>query len=164
MKQWMKQWMKQCMVWGLAGWMGVATVALAEDGHDMHNMHGGHDMNHAKMDTPKSMGEGSQAFMATQEVDGYAVTFHVMQPAANMQHGGDHNLMIQIQKDGKAVEDALVNSKVFYPDDSSVSKMLMLMDGWYMNGYDLQEGRHGLMILFKTADGEKHKASVYYPE
>jgi len=42
--------------------------------------------------------------------------------------------------------------------------MLMKMNGWFMNDYDIGEGRHGIMILFKTADGKKHKASVYYPE
>jgi hypothetical protein len=82
-----------------------------------------------------------------------------------MGHGGSHNLMVKVEQDGKALTDVLINSKVFHPNNSSESKMLMKMGDWYMAGYDLgHAGKHGVMILFKTADGKKHKASVYYTE
>ena len=102
-------------------------------------------------------------FMVTQEVDGYTVTFHMML-AGGMYHGGDYNLMIKVEQDGKDAELSAINSKVFFPDGTSDSKMLMKMGDWYMNGYDLQgDAKHGLMVLFKTKDGKKHRASVHYP-
>jgi hypothetical protein len=40
----------------------------------------------------------------------------------------------------------------------------MEIGDWLIAGYDLgHEGKHQLMILFKTADGKKHKGGVYYP-
>jgi len=39
----------------------------------------------------------------------------------------------------------------------------MKMGDWYMNGYDLQKnGKHQMMILFKTPDGKKHQGGVFY--
>lgn len=126
-----------------------------------HSKHG--DMQQMDMADDKNMDKPAM-FMVKQEVDGYTVTFHVM-PAGGMYHGGSHNLMIKIEQDGKDEEILAINSKVFFPDGSSDTKMLIKMGEWYMNGYELgDEGRYGLMTLFKTADGKKHKASVYYPE
>jgi len=172
----------------LAGLMmfGIATSSLAHEhekmeGHEMgehqmsehkmgeHNMkkhaehmHPAHE--HGDMGNGMKMDKSSNMFLEKKEVDGYVVTFHVMPAAKNMAHGGSHNVMVKIEKDGKEVPDVLINSKVFFPNKTSDSKMLMKMNGWFMNGYDIGEGRHGIMILFKTADGKKHKASVYYPE
>lgn len=156
---------------------GVTTSALAhehEDGemhqikkHAQHMEHDGHhDMNahdmseHSDMD----MGKSSSMFLKKKEVDGYTVTFHVMPAKKEMVHGGSHTLMVKIEQDGKEVSDVLINSKVFFPNKTTDSKMLMKMNGWFMNGYDLGEGKHGILVLFKTADGKKHKTSVYYPE
>jgi hypothetical protein len=148
----------------------AAQTSWAMEGHDSHGQmdhgmdHSMHGEQHMDMAGDKNKAKPAM-FLVKQEVDGYTVTFHMMEPAANMQHGGSHNLMVKLEHGSHAIEDAAINSKVFYPDGTSESKMLMLMDGWYMNGYDLQgDGKHGLMILFKTADGKKHKVSVYYPE
>ncbi|MDQ7056949.1 MAG: hypothetical protein Q9N62_00155 [Ghiorsea sp.] len=82
-----------------------------------------------------------------------------------MGHGGSHNLMVKVEQGSKTLTNVVINSKVFHPNDSTESKMLMKMGDWYMAGYDLgHDGKHGIMILFKTADGKKHKASVYYKE
>ncbi len=162
----------------LAGLMmfGIATSSLAHEhekmeGHEMgehsmkkhtEHMHPAHD--HDGMNQDMKMDKSPSMFLEKKEVDGYVVTFHVMPADKNMAHGGSHNLMVKIEKDGQEVSDALINSKVFFPNKTSDSKMLMKMNGWFMNSYDIGEGRHGIMVLFKTADGIKHKASVYYPE
>lgn len=133
---------------------------------------GGHDHSHdedsrgmAKSDHDEiemSQNKGAM-FLKKQAVDGYQVSFHVMQAKPGMGHGGSHNLMIKIEQDDAVLDDVLINSKVIYPDGGSDIKPLMKMGDWYMNGYDLgNRGRHQLMILFKTADGAKHKSGVYY--
>ena len=102
-------------------------------------------------------------FLKKMEVDGYTVSFHVMKANDNMHHGGSHDFMIKIEKDGKVEQNVLINSKVIDPNGKAESKKLMKMGDWYMAGYDLGEnGKYQLMILFKTADGKKHKAGVYY--
>ena len=107
----------------------------------------------------------SDMFLVKKEIDGYDVSFHVMDAAKGMEHGGPQNFMVKIEKDGKVISDAKINSKVVHPNGKSESKALMKMGDWYMNGYDLShEGKHQLMILFKTASGSKHKGGVYYPE
>jgi len=155
----------------------MQEAAEQHAGHDKMDMNGDMNGDMTSGDEMKGMSghehmmhETSEAdtkdepYMVTKEVDGYTVTFHVML-AGGMYHGGDYNLMIKVERDGKDTELSAINSKVFFPDGTSDSKMLMKMGGWYMNGYDLQgEERHGLMVLFKTADGEKHKASAYYPK
>jgi hypothetical protein len=100
-----------------------------------------------------------------QMIDGYAVTFRVMAAEKGQEMGGSHNVMIKVEKDGKALTDIAVNSKVIYPDGRAETKMMMSMGAWYMAGYDLgQAGKHQLMVLFKTADGAKHKGGIYYPD
>lgn len=165
--------------------LSLPVVAMAADEHmhdhmGSHNMSGmQHDMHgdmgdekHGNME--KSMDHGMRAeghgqmqgmFMKKVAVDGYTVTFHVMTANEGMNHGGSHNLMVKIEKDGKALHDVQVNSKVKREDGKTASKMLMRMGDWFMNGYDIKhEGRTQLMVLFKTADGNKHFTGVWYPE
>ena len=140
------------------GSMDMTGDMTSED--EMKGMSGHEHMMHETSEADSK----DEPYMVTKEVDGFTVTFHVML-AGGMYHGGDYNLMIKVEQDGKDADLSAINSKVFFPDGTSDSKMLMKMGGWYMNGYDLQgEERHGLMVLFKTADGEKHKASAYYPK
>ncbi|PJA32924.1 MAG: hypothetical protein CO187_02770 [Zetaproteobacteria bacterium CG_4_9_14_3_um_filter_53_7] len=128
-----------------------------------------HDNMHGDMGKTKGMkGDMSQmkgAFLVKKEIDGYTVSFHAMKAKEGMQHGGTHNFMAKVEKDGKALTDLMVNSKVTHPNNKSESKMLMKMGDWYMAGYDLgHEGTHQLMVLFKTADGKKHFIGTNYPE
>lgn len=110
-------------------------------------------------------GMSSAAFLINQVVDGYHVRFHVMAaPEGQMQHG-DHHFMIQVMQDGRPVPSIRVNSKVIGPDGRSQSHPMMIMGDWFMAAYDMSaKGRYQLLILFKTPDGKKHKAGVYYPE
>ncbi len=145
--------------------VGLITPAQAGEGHNMsthtQHQHTQHEMSHHDM----AMDQSSSMFLEKREVDGYTVNFHIMPAKDGMGHGGSHNLMVKIEQGGKALTDVVINSKVFHPNGSSETKMLMKMGDWYMAGYDLgHAGKHGIMILFKTADGKKHKASVYYQE
>ncbi len=102
-------------------------------------------------------------FLEKKEIDGYAVSFHVMKVDPGMEHGGSHNFMVKIEKDGLPQHDVVINSKVILADGKVQSKPLMKMGDWFMGGYDLDApGRHQLLILFKTADGLKHKGGVLY--
>ncbi len=81
-----------------------------------------------------------------------------------MQHGGTHNLMVKVERDGKVLTDIAVKSKVKHPNGQTESKMMMKMGDGYMAAYDLgHKGLHELMVLFKTADGAKHFIGVSYP-
>ncbi len=123
--------------------------------HSDHDAHKGHD-NHGS-----AMGK---MFLVKKEIDGYDVTFHVMKAKLGKEMGGTHDFMIKVEKDGKALTDIVMNTKVKHPDGSSETKKTMKMGDWLMAGYDLgHDGKHELMVLFKTADGEKHKGGVYYP-
>lgn len=103
-------------------------------------------------------------FLKKKEIDGYTVTFHVMKAEPGQEMGGSHNFMIKVEKDGKALSNITMNTKVKHPSGKSETKKTMKMGDWLMAGYDLgHEGKHQLMILFKTADGNKHKGGVYYP-
>jgi len=127
---------------------GVNVQAASE--HD----HSGHDMSDSQQDM----------FLVKKEIDGYTVNFHVMEAQEGMRHGGSHNFMIKVEQNDIVLQDVVINSKVIFPDGKDQSKALMRMGDWYMNGYDLgQKGQYQLMILFKTADGKKHKGGVYYP-
>jgi len=155
--------------------IAATQPALASDGahHDMNaGMHAGSQHTehmHGDMGKAKGMkGDMIQmkgAFLVIKEIDGYTVSFHAMKAKEGMQRGGTHNFMAKVEKDGKALTDLVVNSKVTHPNNKSESKMLMKMGDWYMAGYDLgHEGQHQLMVLFKTADGAKHFGGVYFPE
>ncbi|KAF0191473.1 MAG: hypothetical protein FD165_1807 [Gammaproteobacteria bacterium] len=99
-----------------------------------------------------------------QNIDGYLVTFHVMPAEPGKAMGGSHDVMIKVEQDGNVVGNVQINSKVVHPDDSSETKMMMNMGDWHMAGYDLgHAGQHQVMILFKTADGGRHKGGVLYP-
>lgn len=78
--------------------------------------------------------------------------------------GGNHDLMIKVEQAGKALTNIAINTKVVHPNGNPETKAAMVMGEWYMAGYDLgHEGKHQLMILFKTVDGKKHMGGVYYP-
>ncbi len=123
--------------------------------HDDHDAHKGHDKHGS------SMGE---MFLKRKEIGGYDVSFHVMKAKSGKEMGGSHDFMIKVEKDGKALTNIVMNTKVKHPDGREESKKAMVMGDWLMAGYDLgHEGKHQMMILFKTADGKKHKGGVYYP-
>lgn len=167
--------------------MAITHPALASgDGHNMKgHMHGDmknpcamKDHQHVKGEM-KGMkdhqsGMGQQAmpknkmagmFLVKKEIDGYAVSFHAMKAKPGKEMGGSHDFMIKVEKDGVAVTGLTANSKVVHPNGKTESKMMMKMGDWYMVGYDLgHEGKHQLMVLFKTADGAKHFGGVFYPE
>jgi len=150
------EYLKQVVLALLLGFIMVNNANAEKDAHDRSQMKNGSDH------SSKDMGE---MFMQKRQVDGYDVSFHIMPATQTMEHDGDHNLMIKIEKMGKVVQGTKINSKVIYPDGKAESKMLMKMGDWYMAGYDLKtKGRHEVMVLFKTADGSMHKGGVYYPE
>ena len=129
----------------------AVSPAFASEGHSA--------MNHDQM----SQSSASKMFLEKRDIDGYTVSFHVMEAAGGMQHGGSHNLMIKVEQNDTVVSDLKANSKVVYPDGKDESKALMKMGDWYMVGYDLKhQGKHQLMVLFKTADGKKHFGGVHY--
>ena len=115
----------------------------------------------------KHDGHGSamgEMFLVKKQIDGYDVSFHVMKAKPGKEMGGSHDFMIKVEKDGKALNNIVMNTKVKHPNGQSESKKTMKMGDWLMAGYDLgHEGKHQMMILFKTADGKKHKGGVYYP-
>ncbi len=101
--------------------------------------------------------------MIREHVDGYTVSFRVMPATADMRHGGTHNLMIRVEKDGRALHDLLVNSRVSHPIKETENKMMARMGDWYMAGFDLgHPGTHQIMVLFKTPDGKVHLGSIEY--
>ncbi|MBL3527152.1 MAG: hypothetical protein JMN27_11125 [gamma proteobacterium endosymbiont of Lamellibrachia anaximandri] len=129
----------------------LAAVSYAEMNHTMD--HSSHD----------AMAAQPKMFMEKTQIDGYTVSFHVMQAKEGMQHGGSHNLMIKVEQGGRVLNDITANSKVASPDGKESSKMLMKMGDWYMAGYDLASaGKYQLMVLFKTADGQKHFGGIHY--
>jgi len=148
--------------------LAMAGIQPAMAGEDKHgHMHGDHHQSsmqsheNIKIDSEQK----KDMFLVKKDIDGYTVSFHAMEVAADMQHGGSHNVMIKIEKDGQLLTGLTANSKVTHPNGKAESKMLMKMGDWYMAGYDLNhEGQHQIMVLFKTADGTKHFGGVYYPE
>jgi len=145
------------------GALGATAIAQAAGGDDHKHNHDAGDHPHDAGAQHDQHADMDGMFMVTKEVDGYAVSFHVMKAKPGKEMGGSHDFMIKIVKDGKALGDVVMNTKVVYPDGASETKSVMKMGEWYMAGYDLKEaGQHQLMILFKTADGNKHKAGLYY--
>jgi len=142
------------------------SIAFASGDHsgghnDGHN--DGHKDDHGDGHSDHENGKMSGMFLKKKDIDGYLVSFHIMKPKDGKGHGGSHNLMIKVEENGKALSNIAVNSKVVHPNKKSESKMLMKMGDWYMAGYDLgHDGKHKIMILFKTADGKKHSGGVYY--
>ncbi len=138
-------------------------------GHDDHGSegHSDHGDSHAS-GGHDSLDDGhndhDKMFLVKKDIDGYVVSFHVMKAKPGKEMGGTHDFMVKVEKNGKALTDILMNTKVKHPNGSSETKKTMKMGDWLMAGYDLgHKGRHQLMILFKTAEGKKHKGGVYYP-
>jgi len=158
--------------------MAAQPSLASDDGHrmsgDMHenSMHSEHmqkgqmqGMQNQEQKKSGSMETMASMLLVKKEIDGFTVTFHAMKAREGMQHGGTHNFMAKVEKDGKALTDLTVNSKVKHPNGKTESKMLMKKGNWYMAGYDLgHEGQHQLMVLFKTTDGSKHFGGVFFPE
>ena len=148
-----------------AAFMTVATAqsALA---HDHGHMDGGmHNPCSMGMHMDGSMGDMKGGFLTEKDIDGFKVSFHIMKAPADMAKSGSHHVMVKFEKDGKVVTDLVANSKAMHPNGKSESKMLMKMGDWYMAAYDLDhKGPHQVMVLFKTADGEKHFGGITYPE
>lgn len=116
--------------------------------------------------TPTVSGQQQVAdmFLEKKMIDGYHVSFHIMKVDPGKEHGGSHNVMIKVEQNGAVLGNVVINSKVLGPGGIASQKRLMKMGDWYMNGYDLGEsGTYKVMILFKTADGKKHKGGVTYP-
>lgn len=142
--------------------MGLSQITIAAD-------HGQHDsmntMNHEQSGMSDSEHGGmNNMFLEKRTIDGYEVSFHVMPSNDTAKSGGSHNFMIKVEKGGEALQDVVVNTKVINPMEKSESKPAKRMGSWYSAGYDMDhKGKYQLMVLFKTADGEKHKGGVYYP-
>jgi len=145
----------------LTGLLATASVAFAagDHGHEDH----GHD-HHNGSDHEDHGSTTSGIFQKKKEIDGYTVTFHVSKAKPGKEMGGSHDFMIKVEKDSKVLTNIVMNTKVKHPSGKSETKKTMKMGDWLMAGYDLgHEGKHQLMILFKTTDGKKHKGGVYYP-
>jgi len=160
MKQ-MKTWLCALIIPGL---VGFSTGVLASAGH-------GHDEGSAETEKHHEDSDGHHVqdhdkdamFVKKKEIDGYTVSFHIMKAKEGKSHGGTHNFMLKVEQDGRILTDITVNSKVVHPNGSAQTSKLSRMGDWYMTGYDLgHEGEHQVMVLFKTADGEKHKGGVHY--
>jgi len=139
------------------------NVLAAGDGHNHSHSHADEKSTHTQHNMAQTQSTGM--FLKKKEIDGYTVSFHVMEAKDGMRHGGSHNLMVKVEKDGMIISGVVINSKVIHPNKKFESKMLMKMGDWFMGGFDLgHKGRHELMILFKTSDGKKHKGGVYYAQ
>ncbi len=124
--------------------------------HDDHGSGHGDDHGH-------SHGSANKMFLKEKKIDGYNVTFHIMKAKPGKEMGGSHDFMIKVEKNGKALTNIVMNTKVVHPNGQSETKKAMVMGDWLMAGYDLgHKGKHQMMILFKTADGKKHKGGIYY--
>jgi len=128
-------------------------------GDDHHDSAAGHNDEHAE-----GMGHKKDGmFLKEVKIDGYKVSFHIMKAKPGEAMGGSHNFMIKVEQGAKALTDVSINTKVVHPNGKGESKRVMKMGDWYMAGYDLgHEGKHQVMILFKTAEGKKHKGGIYY--
>ncbi|MDH5728476.1 MAG: hypothetical protein OEZ58_05775 [Gammaproteobacteria bacterium] len=139
--------------------MFFTSIVVASSGHE----HGHNDHTNTHSDHESMMSPEGTMFLKKQKVDGYDISFHVMKAQPGKEMGGSHDFMIKVEKDGKPQGNIVMNTKVIYPNGKSESKKTMKMGDWLMAGYDLHsEGKHQLMVLFKTADGTKHKAGVFY--
>lgn len=142
------------IILGTAVTLSSNVAAEGEHNHSHNNEH----IDHANMQA-----SNKGMFLKKESIDGYDVSFHVMKATPGKEMGGSHDFMVKVEKNGKTIDSIVMNTKVIYPDGKSESKPTMLMGDWLMAGYDLKHaGKHQLMILFKTADGEKHKGGVYY--
>lgn len=138
----------------------LPITALATDG-DMPGMH--HDMGEKMSDDMPMKGMSQEMFLKKAEVDGYTVSFHVMQNAGRS-NGGTHDMMVKVEKDDKPVVIVKANSKVITSDGRAETKKMKQAGDWFVAGYDLgAPGQQQLMVLFKTEDDRKHFVGVWYP-
>jgi len=168
--------MMKKMIFMISGVLLLASAQITLANDDVRKRHGVHFHGplHGDKGTKQMKGHAEHppaeanamkkgAFLMKKDIDGFTVSFYVMKVEQDMQHGGTHNFLVKIEKNGKALSDLMINSKVTYPNDKSESKMMMKMGDWYMAGYELgHEGEHQLIVLFKTADGAKHFGGVLY--
>ncbi len=163
----MKQRKQFMTAFALTGLLAIAPITFAAGDHDHDHDHGGHGGDHKMHDSADHKDHDATTggmFLKKKEIDGYTVTFHVMKAKPGKEMGGTHDFMIKVEQDGKALSNIAMNTKVKHPSGKSETKKAMKMGDWMMAGYDLgHAGKHQLMILFKTADGKKHKGGVYYP-
>ncbi len=176
----MKQRKQPLLTLAFSGMLAATSLAFAagEHGHDSHtgehkmqssnmghmNHNADHKMPSGDMDHKSHDSKMGDMFLKKKEIDGYTVSFHIMKVQPGKEMGGSHNFMIKVEKDGKALSNIVMNTKVKHPSGKSETKKTMKMGEWQMAGYDLgHKGRHQMMILFKTADGKKYKGGVYYP-
>jgi len=151
----MKQKKRTVLTWVFTGMLVLVSPLQASGDHNDGHSHG-HDKDLSS--TQDGM------FLKKMEIDDYIVSFHVMKAKPGKEMGGTHDFMIKVEKDGKALTNVVMNTKVVHPNGKSESKKTMKMGDWLMAGYDLgHPGKHQMMILFKTADGKKHKGGIYYP-
>ncbi len=137
----------------------LVLVLLASDAHagtQQANGDVGYSMRHI------------EGFIARKGIEGnYTVTFHVMRAPKGMRHSRDHyHLMVGIDRNGTALTDIDVLSKVRHPDGSVESKAMIRMGDWFLARYNLdhEQGRHWIAVTFTTADGKRHSSGIYYPE
>jgi hypothetical protein len=148
------------------GLLVFVSVAIAGEAHDDNHQHGHEPDQHDHQESMSHSVESSEdsMFLVEKDIDDYNVSFHVMKAKPGKKMGGSHDFMIKVEKNGKVQGELVMNTKVVHPDGTTETKKTMKMGDWYMVGYDLEhEGKHQLMILFKTAGGKKHKGGVYYP-
>ncbi len=157
----------------VTGVMGITPAFASGDheGMDAHHgtMNGGmsHEMGKGHMNgkmTGAMEDRRNGMLLVRKDIDGYQVSFHVMKAPKGMEkHGGTYDFMFKAEKNGKALTNILVNSKVMRPNGQSESKMMMKMGDWYMASYTLgHHGSHQIMVLFKTSDGKKHFGGIEY--
>ena len=143
----------------------VTTLALAMAALSTQSISASHGHGEAPMDMSQAMPQANKMFLEKRQINGYTVSFHVMEAAEGMQHGGSHNLMLKVEQEDKLLSDIKINSKVVFPDGSEKSRQPMKMGEWFSAGYDLgNQGEHQLMVLFKTADGKKHFGGVKFAQ
>jgi len=146
------------------------SPAFASGDHGGMNAHQGTMMNggmgkgHMKGKMTEQMKDHMKGmFLVKKDIGGYQTSFHIMKAPKGMRHGGTYHFMFKVEKNGKALTNILVNSKVIHPDGRSESKMMMRRGDWYMAGYNLgHRGKHRIMVLFKTSDGKKHFGGIEY--
>ena len=123
-----------------------------------------------EMKGPKGM------MMRTMNIDGYKVSFHIMDIHRYMEkmghegHEGQmmgkdatHHIMMEIiDKNGKKIENAVVKVKVIDPEKKSQSQALTSMMGNYGANFNMPaKGKYQIMTLFKIG-GKKHKGGYWH--
>jgi len=149
----------------LTGIMVFASAAFAEMEHQ-HN-HEQQQMEHSS--GSMSMPEGMK--MQSIDVDGYKLSFHIMDNKAfrkymddmghtthKMREGMSHYVMVDIaDKDGAKIKRSKVKLKIITPGGKEAEKVAFPMMGSFGSEFDMTEkGEYQIMTLFKIGEG-KHK-------